>query len=237
MDHSDELAAAMNRQVTDEEGQLKGDDNSQEDTAAPEQAPVEQDATAEKSAEPEKSVPTDDKGTENEPEMVETASDETGKRYVPESRFKEVYAKWKAAEREKAKKPDYTPTSPPQRQPIDKADAIETELLKSTLPQFNPESEQYDRDLDEMGFEIYQSSGGSITRLEAARRALSRAKKITSKVADVKLEARSVKAQQSDQGITNRVLNRDETKVDPLKMSLEEKEEWLKAQGLWDNKT
>ena len=46
-----------------------------------------------------------------------------------------------------------------------------------------------------------------------------------------------MKAQQSDQGITNRVLNRDETKVDPEKMTLEEKEEWLKAQGMWDNKS
>ena len=38
--------------------------------------------------------------SENEPELVETASDDTGKRYVPESRFKEIYAKWKKAEQE-----------------------------------------------------------------------------------------------------------------------------------------
>ena len=59
------------------------------------------------------------------------------------------------------------------------------------------------------------------------------AKKITNKIADVKLEARSVKAQQSDQGITNRVLNREGIKEDPEKMTLEEKEEWLKANNLW----
>ena len=239
MDHSDELAAAMNRQVTDEEGQLKGDDNSQEDTAAPEQAPVEQDATAEKSAEPEKSVPTDDKGTENEPEMVETASDETGKRYVPESRFKEVYAKWKSAERERAQKPNYVPTPPPAQAPLNKTEALETELLKGTLPQFNPDSPDYSLEMDELGYSIYEGSKDpkgnyAITRLEAARKALQMAKKITSKLADVKLEARSVKAQQSDQGITNRVLNREGTKADPEKMTIEEKEEWLKSQGLWD---
>ena len=238
MDHSDELAAAMNRQVTDEQGEIVGEETPQETSATQEQTTVEEDATAEKSAETEVSIPIETKETENEPEMVETASDETGKRYVPESRFKEVYAKWKQAER-KAKAQGVAPPPMPVREPIkiDRADALETEFLKSTLPQFNPESEQYDRDLDEMGYEIYEASKGSLTRLEAARRALSRAKKITSKLADVKLEARSVKAQQSDQGITNRVLNRDETKVDPEKMSLEEKEEWLKAQGMWDNKS
>jgi hypothetical protein len=59
------------------------------------------------------------------------------------------------------------------------------------------------------------------------------AKKITSKVADVKLEAKSVKVSQSDQGITNRVLNREGQQLDPDKMTLAEKEEWLKAEGLW----
>jgi hypothetical protein len=73
----------------------------------------------------------------------------------------------------------------------------------------------------------------TMTRIEAGRKALNMTKKITSKVVEIKSEARSVKAQQSDQGITNRVLNRDSNKIDPDKMTLEEKEEWLKAQGDW----
>jgi hypothetical protein len=234
--------AALNRQITDEEGEIVGEETPQEETATQEQTTVEEDATAEKSAETEESIPIDDKETENEPEMVETASDETGKRYVPESRFKEVYAKWKKAER-KAKERGVTPppmpvVEPKEAKPIDKTDALETELLRSTLPQFNPESPDYSREIDELGYSLYEGSRDpkgnyTMTRLDAGRKALQMAKKITSKLADLKLEARTVKAQQSDQGITNRVLNRDETKVDPMKMSLEEKEEWLRANGHW----
>lgn len=42
-----------------------------------------------------------------------------------------------------------------------------------------------------------------------------------------------MKVSQSDQGITNRVLNRDNQQLDPEKMTLAEKEEWLKEQELW----
>jgi len=68
-----------------------------------------------------------------------------------------------------------------------------------------------------------------MTRIEAGRKALAMAKKITNKVVDAKNEAKTVKAQQSDQGITNRVLNREPREIDPEKMTLEEKEEWLLA--------
>src|SRR3990167_2784008 len=185
MDHSDELAAAMNHQVTDEQGEIVGEETPQETSATQEQTTVEEDATAEKSAETEVSIPIETKETENEPEMVETASDETGKRYVPESRFKEVYAKWKSAERERAQKPNYVPTPPPAQAPLNKTEALETELLKGTLPQFNPESPDYSLEMDELGYSIYEGSkdpkgNHSITRLEAARKALQMAKKITS---------------------------------------------------------
>lgn len=242
MSNQDELVAALdNRQVTDKEGQIKEEETSEEESAPQNETPEEKDETAEKSAETEDTSPEVDEESENEPEMVETASDETGKRYVPESRFKEVYAKWKAAERSKPKEED-RPAQPLQEPiqtvPLDKADALEIELLRSTLPQFNPENEDYSRDIDELGFSLYEAAKDNtgthtITRIEAARKALKMAKKITSKVADVKLEAKSVKAQQSDQGITNRVLNREGTKLDPSKMTLEEKEEWLKANDQW----
>jgi hypothetical protein len=235
----DDIAAALdNHQVTDDEGQIVGDETPQEESAPQEQTPGEEAATAEKSADTKESSPEETKESENEPELVETAADETGKRYVPESRFKEVYSKWKAAERKATPKeapkviePNQVP--PQQSKPLDKADALEIELLRSTIPQFNPESDQYDRDIDEMGFDIYQAAKGQMTRLEAGRKALERAKKITSKVADIKSEARTVKAQQSDQGITSRVLTREGTTPDVEKMTLEEKEEWLKANGYW----
>jgi len=242
MSNQDELIAALDdHQITDDDGQIKGEETPDEKSATQEQTPEEKDATAEKSAETKEDSPESTEESENEPEMVETASDETGKRYVPESRFKEVYAKWKKAERSKPKgedKPAQPVKEPIQTVPLDKADALEIELLRTTLPQFNPDNDDYSRDIDELGFSLYEASKDNtgrhtVTRIQAARKALKMAKKITSKVADVKLEAKSVKAQQSDQGITNRVLNRESTKPDPNKMSLEEKEEWLKANDSW----
>jgi hypothetical protein len=240
-DPMNDLAAAFdNHQVTDDNGEIVAEETAQEETAPQEQTPAEEPATAEKSADDTKSPKTEE-ASENEPEMVETAADETGKRYVPEARFKEVYAKWKEAERKSKERGEPNREPMPVRQPpqpINKTDAIEVELLRTTLPQFNPESPEYSKDIDELGFSIYEGSKDTkgnytITRLEAARKALNMAKKITSKVAEIKLEARTVKAQQSDQGITNRVLNREGAKLDPNKMSLEEKEEWLKANNQW----
>lgn len=239
MSTQDDVAAALTHQVTDDQGEIPEETTSEENSETPEQTPVTEDATAEKSAD-EEVPPKEQTKSENEPEMVPTAEDETGKRYVPESRFKEVYAKMKDYER-RALTPPVTETTPKPSvglKPSDKADALEIELLRTTLPQFNPESTDYSRDIDELGYSLYEGSKDSkgnysMTRIEAGRRALNLAKKITSKVADVKLEARTVKVQQSDQGITSRVLNRDGAKLDPEKMTLEEKEEWLKANGSW----
>ena len=239
MSNLDELAAAMDRQITDDQGQAIADDTASEESAPQEQTTVEEDATAEKSVDTNDSTPVETKESENEPEMVELASDETGKRYVPESRFKEVYARMKAAERGSIKQPEvFKPYAPIQAKPVNRQDALESELLRSTMPQFNADSDQYDRDLDELGFQIWEASkdatgNHSMTQLEAGRKAINMARKITSKVADVKLEAKSVKVSQSDQGITNRVLNREGAQLDPDKMTLEEKQEWLKANGEW----
>ena len=143
MSTQDEVAAAMNRQITDDQGQIVADDTAQEESATQEQTTVEEGATAEKSAETKESTPVETKESENEPEMVETASDETGKRYVPESRFKEVYAKWKAAQRESKTPEVIQPIAPVQARPVDKTDALEVELLRSTLPQFNPDRKSH----------------------------------------------------------------------------------------------
>lgn len=239
MPNLDDVAAALdNHQITDESGEIAGETTPQEETAPQKQTPVDETARAEKSEETEESTPVEDKATETEPELVPTAEDETGKRYVPEARFKEVYGKWKEAERKlKTPEPVFEP-QPVQPRPIEKTDALEIELLRSTLPQFNPESPDYSRDIDELGYSLYESSKDNkgrhtMTRIEAGRKALSMAKKITSKIAEVKTEARTVKAQQSDQGITNRVLNREANKLDPAKMSLDEMEEWLKANNQW----
>lgn len=249
MSNLDDLTAALdNHQITDDNGQLIAEETASEDSAPQEQTPAPEDATAEKSADTQETSPEESKASETkesvdseEPELVETASDETGKRYVPESRFKEVYAKWKAAQREKASPPlpVFQPQTPQQARPIEKTDALEVELLRSTLPQFNPESPEYSREIDELGFSLYEASkdakgGHTMTRIEAGREALKMAKKLTAKIADVKLEAKAVKAQQSDQGITNRVLNREGQSLDPSKMTLEEKEQWLRENGEWD---
>lgn len=232
MDNQD-TAATIEHQITDDEGQMIAEETAQEESAPQEQTPVEEVATDETNP-PKEDVKSEDKN--DEPDLVETAADETGKRYVPESRFKEVYAKLKDAERRAAMTPAPQRTQG-MKQP-DRTEALEIELLRTTLPQFNPESTEYSEDVDQLGFQIFNGSKDSkgnptMTRIEAARKALNMAKKITSKVAEIKTEARTVKAQQSDQGITNRVLNRDSGKIDPDKMSLEEKEEWLKAQGSW----
>lgn len=239
MSNLDELAAALDKnQVTDDEGQIVGEETSQEESAPQEQTPVEEAATAEKSADTEDTSPEESTESENEPEMVETAADETGKRYVPESRFKEVYAKMKAFERKLTSKTEAEPKGviPEPKfkaEPLEKADAVEIELLRATLPQFNPESEEYSREMDELGFAVYKATPG-ITRIEAARRAVQMAKKIQSKVAKVNEEARSVKSEQSDQGITSRVTSRaDVSNIPGEDASPDEMEAWLKAHGQW----
>lgn len=238
----DDLAQAMNqRQVTDDEGKpMEENDTPQEaEPALEEKNAVEDVSQVEKPAE------SDGTDTQTEPEedeidyvpTIELEADETGKRYVPESRFKEVYGKMKDFER-KLRNPEpklegATPEPKLESKPIDKTDAVEIELLRATLPQFNAESENYSRELDELGFAIYKATPG-ITRLEAARKAISMAKQIQSKVAKVEQEARTVKAQQSDQGITNRVTSRLETSDVPNEdASPDEIEKWLKAKGQW----
>lgn len=239
----DELAAALDgHQVTDEEGQVQDEtETSLEKPATPEaQTTVEETATAEKPAETPKPAPkAEEEGTE--PEL---AVDETGKRYIPKDRFDKVYGKAKAAERKLAEleqqlaqsQPGQQPTQakPSQTQdtPIDKTEALEVEILKGKLPQFDPESDQYDPDLDQLGAEIFRANP-NITRIEAARRAVSYQRKLVKDMAQVTAEARTVKAIQSDQGITSRVSSRSTTQVDLNSMSESEMEKYLKENGAW----
>lgn len=236
MDNTDvfsQMAAELNdHQVTNEDGNIAGEDATpQEEPAASEPKTTEDtDAPA---REPEASQPED--------ELVEVASDESGKRYVPEDRFKKVYGKLKQTERELAQqrtapqpaslRQDSKPETR-EPQPTDRTAALEVEILNSTLPQFDPTSDQYDEDLDALGAAFYRGNPG-ITKIAAARMALAHTRKLAMKNAEVKAGARTVKALQSDQGITSRVTSRDSAQVDPASMTLEEKEQWLKENGQW----
>lgn len=244
----EDLAAELNdHQITDDQGGLSEETTSVEDTAALEENALDESATAEKSAETEKSDSTSE-DTDSENELAE---DDKGKRYVPESRFKEVYAKLKAKERE-AQASQHDPvkdlTRPLQvpnlnNQELDTTSALETDLLKITLPQFDSEHKDYNPGLDQLGATIYKAAGRTdvkgnfkpgITKLEAAKQAVAQAKRFTSDQIAIATEARQVKSSQADQGITNRVVSRGQAGTpNPDKMSLDEKEAWLKANGQW----
>lgn len=203
-------------------------DTTEGDTATQEQTQVSEPAREEKPAEASKPDP---KSDHDDSETI--AEDETGKRYIPEKRFKDVYAKLKAYERGEiqaqtpAPQPQVAPTPAPANLP--KEEAIEVELLAVKYPQFDPSSEKYDRSLDELGAEIYRANPG-ITRTEAARRAMSFQKKLAQEVSEERSQARLVKAVQSDQGITNRTQAREVTSEPE---TLEEMEAFLKKNGAW----
>jgi len=226
-DNLDELKDAFDgHEVTNDYGQLTETTDSEE-VPSEEETPVTE------------SEDTEQETAETNPEVAE---DEDGKKYVPEGRFKEVYAKYKELERKFKESPTPAPVAPPMSSSIpDRASLLETELLHQTLPQFNPNSPDYSEVLDEMGSEIYQSSFRfdprtqtvmpTITKLDAARRAIERAKKLNDSRARNKEEVRIVKSQQSDSGFTSASKKVAEKNLDD--MSLEEKEAYLKANGLW----
>lgn len=230
-----DLAAAFgNHQITDDEGQLA------EPTADQEEA-TDETNTFEETATPEKAV-TEDEISQDEPsDDNELAVDEKGKRYIPEKRLKKETAKRREAERKAAEleaKLQQQPVGlqqPTIQTPVfsNPTEDVETEVLFSKYPQFDPESDEYSKGLDKLGLEIYRANPG-ISRIKAAKLAIERAKELTSDSAKIVAEARAVKSQQSDQGITSRVVSRGATQIDPSNMSLEEKEAYLKANGMWD---
>ena len=236
------VAEALNEhQVTDEDGLLNtADETASENSTAQETNTLDESASSEKSVETEANAP---KAAEDETEP-NFAEDEKGRKYVPEKRFKEVYAKQKELERqllaEKARQSsgvgqqNVLPQQPYPTQGVDRTTALELDLLKTTLPQFNPDAgDEYDPELDKLGAQIYNANPG-ITMLEAGRRAIATAKALTRKQAQVVAEARTVKAQQSDQGITSRVRSNGQAETpDPKKMTLEQMEDFLKSNGQW----
>lgn len=237
MNSLQELAAELNgHQITDENGEIS-EETLTEESAPSEETPVEDSATPEK---------VEDQPQSQEDDSEELAEDDSGKRYVPENRFKKVYGEKKALERQIAElqksRESKTPsvneelaqvTAPK----VDKADLIE---LKMTLPQFdpkldadgNPTNPDYSPELDQLGFEVLKANPG-LTPLQAAQRALKMAKAIAKNEMRVKQEARQVKSLQSDQGITTRVTRSGASKVDPDSMSDKELEKYLRETGQW----
>lgn len=231
-DNINDLKDAFNEHsVTDENGQI-AETTAVAEVPAEEQTPVTEPEAPAKAKEEQPAQET----AETDPDVAE---DEDGKKYVPKRRFDEVYAKWKEAERSKT-----APITPPQ--PMsginpDRSSLLETELLHQTLPQFNPSSPDYSEVLDEMGSEIYRSSfqfdansqtvQPTITKLEAARRALDRAKRLGGTQDKIRAEVRVVKSQQSDSGFTS--ASKKVAEKRPEDMSLEEKEAYLRKTGNW----
>lgn len=233
-----QMAATLDgHQITDDEGKISEETPSVEEEATQEENTVLDPAPAEKPLESEEVAPATTEDDENQ-----LAADETGKRYVPESRLKKETARFREKERENAdlkrqlqsqsnRQTPELPVSQP-LPPADRTEAVEVELLKTTLPQFDPESTEYDKVLDEMGAEIYKANPG-ITRLTAAKRALKRAGELTKSSAAIKAEARQVKTIQSDQGITSRVEKRSDNALDVSKMDDKQLEELLRSTGQW----
>lgn len=228
------------RKITDDEGNLAEEESATETTAAQEQqSSVDEPATAEKPADAEKSPPQEARSDDEN----ELAEDETGKRYVPESRLKRETRLRREAERalaaqkkqleqgnqllDSAKKPD-KPLPEPERS-VDKADLLE---LKLTKPQFNPQAPEYSQELDELAYRIWKAEEG-LSIMEAAEKAEGFAKAIAKQSAEAVAEARQVKALQADRGITGRGGQRNQGEPDFDAMSDQEIERYLKETGQW----
>lgn len=255
-DMMEQLAAALDgHEVTDQDGNVDERETSTLESAPEDQTLDDDTATAEKPAETEDESPTQDDHTDSETELAE---DDSGKRYVPENRFKDVYAKWKETERQLAEqqasleqgKQLLEKRSVPQGKKQQAANKSVAELkvealeLKTELPQFDPKLDpitgkptnpDYDPALDDLGYEIYRANP-DISLLEAGRRALRIAAQLGRKEASVRQEARQVKQLNSDQGITSRVTARIQQTKNPADMSLEEMEAYLKESGAWNQK-
>lgn len=231
-----ELAAAFDgHQITDEEGKL-----AETETAIEESAPEEQ--TTE--AEPIEQAHQEDTEPQDDPEEVE---DDSGKRYVPEKRFKKIYAenkekerRLKEYERKEREQQKIAQEIPPVRQETQEIDytkvdpntVLELEVLMDRYPQFDSQSDQYSPELDRIGGLIAKANPG-ISRIAAAKEALRIYGGTQSKKAAVRAEVRAVKTQQTDQGLSTRSSSKGEPQVDPEKMSLKEMEDYLKNNGAW----
>lgn len=240
----DQLAALLDHhEITDDTGQI-GDETSSEITAdANETTEENTDITAEKSEESKEEAPKADSIETEKGEEPELAVDDSGKQYIPKNRFDKVYGKLKEAERLLQERQTSIPTSSVPAAPMAREDAIEVELTKIRVPQIDPSSPEYDPVIDELGYTFYQASmrpdkkGNmvpTITRMEAAKKALDQAAKLGRQIASEKQVARIVKAENSDSGITSRVTSRVASNDVPGEnASLEEMEAYLRKTGNW----
>jgi hypothetical protein len=250
-DLSNDVAAALdNRDITDDEGQISEEETSVEESATQEENTEDESVTAEKPAEDE----TSDSESEDEPTETQLAEDDSGKRYVPEKRFKEVYADLKQTQRDLKARDSLiqelmskgmtqkqaekeADKSQPEVQPPNKADVLE---LRMTLPQFDPKAGEdgkpsnpdYSEALDKLGYQIWRANPG-MSPLEAGRQALKTAKDISKAELKASSKAREVKSNASDQGITSRVTSRQAEKFDAEKATDQEIEEYLRSTGQW----
>lgn len=231
-----ELEAAMNNhQVTDDNGDLIDEeiDTSQDESATSEENvsdDVSDDGDDNTVVDDSVDYPVDDEDTE-----IQRTDAKSGKS-VPVERFNSVYGKLKAAERELEARSKGSVDVPKITPHASKADVLESEMLMDKYPEFDPSSDRYDQVLDAMAFDIFEANGGSfgnITRLQAARKALDRAKKLGVARMAVKSQARAVKVAQAG-GSVGKTSRHVDTTPKVSDMSLEEKEKVLRDQGLWD---
>lgn len=243
VDNFADLAAALEgHQVTDDEGNIPDEDTSIEESATQEPNADEESVDNEEQKD-EKSE--DTQSNDDDSDQPSYAEDESGKKYVPETAFKKNYAKRKEAERKAAaleqelnrlRQVNMPKGNAPKQ--LDKTEALENELLFIRMPEFDPNSDKYNGALDVMAADIYRAytdtkGKPTITKLQAAQEAKKRAAVLAEQLNDVRASAKAVKQQQSDNGMTARVARRDDSKPDVDKMSPEELENFMRANGMW----
>lgn len=229
-DNLQKLEAALNKEITDDEGHLSEEQISDEESAPQEENQMEDSTQAEKPAEEEVQEPK----PETESDETPLVEDEEGKKYVPEKRFKEIYAKAKENERrakELEKQLAEGSKKPLETMPQSKADALEVELLYAKYPQFDPTQTDYDQDVDELAADLYLA-GKARTKLEAAKLALEKIKKLSSKSLPIKEEAKVIKKAMAE-SVTSKGGQRVEAEPNPDNMSPDEMESYMKAKGIW----
>lgn len=234
------MDALNNHSITDEDGKPM-DEEPTEEIVQPEEKIAEE---SEEKGEETQPTPQESPRETEETTEPELAEDDAGRKYIPEKRFKEIYAQKKELERklqqfESDKNVNQASQPRGQVAPIDTASALETEILVTQFPQFDMNSPEYSEALDEMGAEIYKANMAldrkgnqypTITKLQAARMALDRAKKLSGAIEQVRSDNRIVKIQQSESGMASSTRSSEK----PVnEMSLEEMEAHLKKTGQW----
>lgn len=235
-----DLAAALNgHQLTDEHGDIVGE----EETSNEESATHEENST-EDTTEAEKPIEESDESTQDFEESEE--DQHVDEQTVPYERFAEVYGELKKTQRELGQRQEQESLEEypsfeeyiPSQQGLDKATALENELLYQTMPEFNPQSERYSKEMDSIAGSIYISYGGQITKLEAARRAKAQIGSLLNKQTSVRERAKTVKRAETEAPVvkTRSSTRRARTpEVNPDQMSVAEKEAWLRENGMWDS--